>query len=116
MILEALVHLITLLPDDVLSRPSMLWKSVCKSNFFLRHFLPATALPRSGWLTEQPLRVSFKQSFQFPLQIDKYVRTDTSRAPLCIIGTAGAGKSAVMAKSAHDAVVSAKKGELPLPE
>ena len=35
-------------------------------------------------------------------------------APLLIIGTAGAGKSAVMAKAAADAVRLAKENKIPL--
>ena len=37
---------------------------------------------------------------------------DQSNAPLLLIGNAGSGKSAIMAKSANDALASAQRGEL----
>lgn len=41
------------------------------------------------------------------------VTSDTPNAPLLLIGNAGSGKSAIMAKSASDALVRAERGELP---
>lgn len=46
-------------------------------------------------------------------QIENYITSDTSNAPLLLIGNAGSGKSAIMAKSANDALVKAERGELP---
>lgn len=37
---------------------------------------------------------------------------DASNAPLLLIGNAGSGKSAIMAKSANDAIARAEQGEL----
>lgn len=37
---------------------------------------------------------------------------DQSNAPLLLIGNAGSGKSAIMAKSANDALDNAQRGEL----
>jgi len=37
---------------------------------------------------------------------------DQSNAPLLLIGNAGSGKSAIMAKSANDALAMAERGEL----
>ena len=45
-------------------------------------------------------------------QIDNYITMDQSNAPLLLIGNAGSGKSAIMAKSANDAIAKAEKGEL----
>lgn len=46
-------------------------------------------------------------------EIANYIVNDTSNAPLLIIGNAGSGKSAIMAKSASDALAKAERGELP---
>ena len=52
-----------------------------------------------------------------PPQINEYITSPTAApTPLLIIGTAGAGKSAVMAKAAADAVKLAKNKKLPLPK
>jgi len=49
-------------------------------------------------------------------QINDYVMTDNpSRSPLLVIGYAGAGKSALMAKCASDAVSAANNNNIPLP-
>lgn len=45
-------------------------------------------------------------------EIDNYITMDQSNAPLLLIGNAGSGKSAIMAKSANDAIAKAEKGEL----
>ena len=45
-------------------------------------------------------------------QIDNYITMDQSNAPLLLIGNAGSGKSAIMAKSANDAIAKAEDGEL----
>ncbi|XP_068737533.1 uncharacterized protein [Montipora capricornis] len=44
--------------------------------------------------------------------IDNYIMTDQSNAPLLLIGNAGSGKSAIMAKSANDTIAKADRGEL----
>ena len=46
-------------------------------------------------------------------QIQNYITSDESNAPLLLIGNAGSGKSAIMAKSANEALVKAERGELP---
>eukprot|EP00794_Sanderia_malayensis_P017020 gene17020-18734_t len=48
-------------------------------------------------------------------QIHDYVASQTTAKPLLVIGTAGAGKSAVMAKCAADAVAQAKENKFPVP-
>lgn len=45
-------------------------------------------------------------------EIDNYITMDQSNAPLLLIGNAGSGKSAIMAKSANNAIAKAEKGEL----
>lgn len=44
--------------------------------------------------------------------IHDYIVNDTTNAPLLLIGNAGSGKSAIMAKSANDAIAKAERGEL----
>ena len=56
------------------------------------------------------IEVIFKKKFLF--QIQNYITNDTSNAPLLLIGNAGSGKSAIMAKSANDALARAERGEL----
>nr|XP_047125336.1 TPR repeat-containing protein DDB_G0287407 [Hydra vulgaris]XP_047125337.1 TPR repeat-containing protein DDB_G0287407 [Hydra vulgaris] len=48
-------------------------------------------------------------------QIDHYSKHDNSRTPLLVIGTAGAGKSALMAKCASNAIQMAEKNEIAVP-
>ncbi|XP_073234620.1 TPR repeat-containing protein DDB_G0287407-like isoform X1 [Porites lutea] len=45
-------------------------------------------------------------------EIRNYIMNDQSNAPLLLIGNAGSGKSAIMAKSANDALDNAQRGEL----
>ena len=52
----------------------------------------------------------------FTFQITDYYTNDTSKSPLLVIGTAGAGKSALMAKCAADARHKAENGLLTIPE
>ena len=55
--------------------------------------------------------------FDAPLQINEYVTSTTfDPTPLLVIGTAGAGKSAVMAKAAADAVKMARDKKIPAPK
>ncbi|XP_065653579.1 TPR repeat-containing protein DDB_G0287407-like isoform X2 [Hydra vulgaris] len=48
-------------------------------------------------------------------EIENYLQHDNSRSPLLVIGTAGAGKSAVMAKCASNAVQMTDKNEILVP-
>ena len=53
--------------------------------------------------------------FRFLLKIHEYITSqDGQSTPLLIIGMAGAGKSAVMAKGAADAVKQARENKIPL--
>ena len=53
--------------------------------------------------------------YLFDYQIHEYITSlDGPATPLIIAGTAGAGKSAIVAKSAADAVVLAKENKIPL--
>ena len=36
--------------------------------------------------------------------MEEYIRNNPKKAPLLLVGNAGSGKSAIMAKAAHDAV------------
>lgn len=49
-------------------------------------------------------------------QIEDYYTSDTTHCPLLVIGTAGAGKSALMAKCAADACQKAQKCEIEVPD
>ena len=49
------------------------------------------------------------------LQIEDYILNDKSRAPLLLVGTAGSGKSAIMARVAAAAKNKADRGEIPCP-
>ena len=73
-----------------------------------------------GWLVKQC------ESFWFTItlsrltssrrQINSYVSGPPSDSPLLVIGTAGAGKSALTAKCTADAVQMAKNGRLAVPK
>ena len=64
------------------------------------------------WKYTELYRKNIEAKETFCFQIRNYIMNDQSNAPLLLIGNAGSGKSAIMAKSANDALASAQGGEL----
>ena len=64
------------------------------------------------WKYTKLYRKNIEAKETFCFQIRNHIMNDQSNAPLLLIGNAGSGKSAIMAKSANDALASAQGGEL----
>jgi len=56
-----------------------------------------------------------KLFFQIESYVNKGNADNSSKAPLLVVGTAGAGKSALMAKSAHRATELVEQGTVDMP-